>query len=133
MRQMENVVTAFERYQELSAELQDATQMFQEAAGVSVACVLVRSCHSLTATVACYQDQEIREMAREEMRSLESQMNQMEDDLKLMLLPSDPNDERNVMLEIRAGTGSHISHRVRLATLTTHSVSHTHTHTNRWR
>jgi peptide chain release factor 1 len=44
-------------------------------------------------------------MAEEELASLEQRRNQCETDLKLLLLPKDPNDERNVILEIRAGTG----------------------------
>ncbi|MBW1911913.1 MAG: peptide chain release factor 1 [Deltaproteobacteria bacterium] len=50
-------------------------------------------------------DQEIRKLAREEIESLKSDLSQLEKDLKLLLLPSDPNDEKNIILEIRAGTG----------------------------
>jgi len=48
---------------------------------------------------------ELRAMAQEELVSLEQRREQTESDLKLLLLPKDPNDERNVVLEIRAGTG----------------------------
>ena len=44
-------------------------------------------------------------MARVEIESLQAQLEQTEDDLKLLLIPHDPNDEKNVILEIRAGTG----------------------------
>jgi len=50
-------------------------------------------------------DQEIRGLAREEIDSLESDLSKLEKDLKLLLLPKDPNDEKNIILEIRAGTG----------------------------
>jgi len=50
-------------------------------------------------------DQEIRKLAREEIESLKSDLFQIEKDLKLLLLPKDPNDEKNIILEIRAGTG----------------------------
>jgi peptide chain release factor 1 len=50
-------------------------------------------------------DEEMRELARVEIESLQSQMEQAETDLKLLLIPRDPNDEKNVILEIRAGTG----------------------------
>jgi len=50
-------------------------------------------------------DQEIRKLAREEIDSLKSDLLQVEKDLKLLLLPKDPNDEKNILLEIRAGTG----------------------------
>lgn len=50
-------------------------------------------------------DEEMREMARLEIESLRAQEEQREADLRLLLIPSDPNDEKNVILEIRAGTG----------------------------
>jgi len=46
-----------------------------------------------------------KEMARTEMKEIEVQMNELEDKIQVLLLPVDPNDDRNVMLEIRAGTG----------------------------
>ena len=51
------------------------------------------------------EDEEMRELARVEIESLQAQMEQAETDLKLLLIPRDPNDEKNVILEIRAGTG----------------------------
>jgi peptide chain release factor 1 len=50
-------------------------------------------------------DEEMRELARAEIATLEAQMEQSEQDLRILLLPKDPNDEKNVILEIRAGTG----------------------------
>ncbi len=50
-------------------------------------------------------DQEIRKMAREEISSLEKELEQLKENLKLLLIPKDPNDEKNIILEIRAGTG----------------------------
>ena len=50
-------------------------------------------------------DPELREMAQDEVARLEPQLAQMEQELKILLLPKDPNDEKNVVLEIRAGTG----------------------------
>lgn len=50
-------------------------------------------------------DPEMREMAQEEITSSKSRMEQLETDLQKMLLPKDANDERNIYLEIRAGTG----------------------------
>src|SRR5947207_268243 len=51
------------------------------------------------------EDEEMREIARIEIESLAAQLEQAENDLKFLLLPRDPNDEKNVILEIRAGTG----------------------------
>lgn len=50
-------------------------------------------------------DEEMREMAKEELGELESKLPLIEQELKLLLLPKDPNDDRNVILEIRAGAG----------------------------
>jgi peptide chain release factor 1 len=50
-------------------------------------------------------DASMREFAEEEARSARDRMGQLEHELRAMLLPKDPNDERNIFLEIRAGTG----------------------------
>ena len=50
-------------------------------------------------------DAEVREMANAEVSELETELTELEEQLKLMLLPKDPNDQRNVVLEVRAGTG----------------------------
>ena len=50
-------------------------------------------------------DDEMREMARLEVETLEQKVETTEKELKILLVPSDPNDEKNVILEIRAGTG----------------------------
>ena len=50
-------------------------------------------------------DQELRELAHEELREAEAEAERLSEELKLMLLPRDPNDDRNVIIEIRAGIG----------------------------
>jgi len=50
-------------------------------------------------------DAEMRELAREELKTLESRRDALLHELKILLIPKDPNDEKNVILEIRAGTG----------------------------
>ena len=50
-------------------------------------------------------DPELRTMAQEETARLEPEVGRLEDQLKLLLLPKDPNDDKNVLLEIRAGAG----------------------------
>lgn len=50
-------------------------------------------------------DEELREMAREEMKENEAKIESLEESLKILLLPKDPNDDKNVILEVRAGTG----------------------------
>ncbi len=50
-------------------------------------------------------DDEMREMAKEEIAEAQQQQEQLEHDLQILLLPQDPNDNRNIYMEIRAGTG----------------------------
>lgn len=50
-------------------------------------------------------DEEMQELAREELRTLRAREDEITDRLKLSLIPADPNDERDVIVEIRAGTG----------------------------
>lgn len=50
-------------------------------------------------------DEEMRELAKMEISELEEKIEAQEEELKVLLLPKDPNDEKNVILEIRAGTG----------------------------
>jgi peptide chain release factor 1 len=50
-------------------------------------------------------DGELRDLAREELEELKKRKTALEDELKFMLLPKDPRDDRNVILEIRGGTG----------------------------
>src|SRR5213596_3359002 len=57
------------------------------------------------AVLADEKDSEMRAYAQEELEKLEARVAAVEEDLKLLLLPKDPNDEKNVVLEIRAGTG----------------------------
>jgi len=79
----EEVVTAYDEYCRLQEEMDGATELFQEAGD----------------------DAELREMARAEIKEIEPQLDRLEEEMKILLLPKDPNDERNVMVEIRAGTG----------------------------
>lgn len=51
------------------------------------------------------EDEELVEIARDELESLEAEREKMEEELRLMLVPKDPNDEKNAIVEIRAGTG----------------------------
>ena len=50
-------------------------------------------------------DHEIKKLAREEIDTLKTRLSELENELKVLLLPKDPNDDKNVLLELRAGTG----------------------------
>jgi len=81
--QSEEVVLVYDDYCRLDEELEGAQELFQDAGD----------------------DAEMREMARSEMKEIEVQLEELEAKIKILLLPKDPNDDRNCMLEIRAGTG----------------------------
>ena len=50
-------------------------------------------------------DPEMRELATEELKELEVQRDALEEEMKVMMLPPDPRDDKNIIVEIRAGTG----------------------------
>jgi peptide chain release factor 1 len=81
--ELTGVVEQYARYKACAEELQEAKAMVKDAGG----------------------DPEMEEMAREEAAALVEEMEELEEKMTLALLPTDPLDEKNIMLEIRAGTG----------------------------
>ena len=77
--QLEPVVEAFRRYRAAEEDLENARELLD--------------------------DPEMAELAREELQRAEQTREELEPQLQLLLLPTDPNDQRNIFLEIRAGTG----------------------------
>lgn len=80
---LEEVVNTYERWKAAQEELTGARQILKEANG----------------------DAEMHEMAALEVEELQTKLKELETRLKILLLPRDPNDDKNIMLEIRAGTG----------------------------
>ena len=81
-RTLEEVVRKYQSWKTLTSELADARELMDTS-----------------------DDEEMREMARLEFDSLQTRIDDADRELKLLLIPTDPNDEKNVILEIRAGTG----------------------------
>ncbi|MGB2426823.1 MAG: peptide chain release factor 1 [Alteromonas sp.] len=79
--QLESVVKPFNQYQQAQEDLESATEMMNE------------------------DDAEMREMAQEEFKAAKAQIETLETDLQILLLPRDPNDDSNCFVEIRAGAG----------------------------
>jgi peptide chain release factor 1 len=90
--------TQFRAYSKEYAELEPVSQAFIEYRKVQA---------DLEGAQALLKDNDpdLREMAEEEVTSAKARLQELEDDLQRMMLPRDPNDSRNVFLEIRAGTG----------------------------
>ncbi|MBD1934929.1 MULTISPECIES: peptide chain release factor 1 [Cyanophyceae] len=80
---LEETVNTYETWKATGQDLGGAKQVLKESAS----------------------DPEFQEMAALEVKELEQKLEQLETRLKILLLPSDPNDDKNIMLEIRAGTG----------------------------
>ncbi|MGB3962589.1 MAG: peptide chain release factor 1 [Sulfurimonas sp.] len=59
----------------------------------------------IAATKEMLADSEMMDMAKEELRELEPRRPELEEEIKMLLLPKDPNDDRNIILELRAGAG----------------------------
>lgn len=83
LAELEEIYQAYQKFKECEAQLEEAKELVKDAAG----------------------DREMAEMAAEEVNMLEDQAKKLEESLKVMLLPSNPLDARNTMLEVRAGTG----------------------------
>ncbi|MGG6294248.1 peptide chain release factor 1 [Leptolyngbya sp. AN02str] len=80
---LEETVAAFEAWKKAQSDLDEARHVLREAGG----------------------DAELREMASLEIEELQSKIAELEVLMKVLLLPRDPNDDKNIMLEIRAGAG----------------------------
>jgi peptide chain release factor 1 len=81
-RSLGEVVQKYQALKSLKAELAGARELFDTS-----------------------EDDEMRELAKLELESLQTRLEETEKELKILLVPTDPNDEKNVILEIRAGTG----------------------------
>jgi peptide chain release factor 1 len=79
--ELEPVVKCFADYQQVQDDIAEAKSLLKDG------------------------DADMREMAQEELKDGEARLEPLEDELQRLLLPKDPNDEKNVFLEIRAGTG----------------------------
>ncbi len=89
----------FQKYAREQSELSPIVHRFQEWQKIS------RQLEESKKILDEEQDPELMEMAQEDMADLETQKQKAVEDLKILLLPKDPRDERNVIVEIRAGTG----------------------------
>ncbi|MFW6043715.1 MAG: peptide chain release factor 1 [Marinilabiliaceae bacterium] len=81
-RELEDIVEKGKEYKNLLDNIENSRKMLKEE-----------------------EDEELRAMAREELEELEEKQPKMEEEIKMLLLPGDPEDSKNAVLEIRAGTG----------------------------
>ncbi len=76
------IVTAYKEYKDCKQAVEDSLLMLEEES-----------------------DEEMRELAKEELNTAKARIEELEQELKILLLPKDPNDDKNVIVEIRAGAG----------------------------
>jgi peptide chain release factor 1 len=88
--------TKFRTHSKELSDLQELVERYREYKGVDT---------QIAATRELVQDPDMRELAQEELRQLEAKRDALAAELKVLLIPKDPNDAKNVVLEIRAGTG----------------------------
>jgi peptide chain release factor 1 len=80
--QLEPIVEAYKTYRDMISNIKEARRIISEE-----------------------KDEEMREMAKEELETMGEQLEPLEDEIKLLLVPDDPEDEKHAIVEIRAGTG----------------------------
>lgn len=76
------IVEAYKEYKQAKQDIEDSLALLEEE-----------------------NDEEMRELAKEELSDAKKRVEELEQELKILLLPKDPNDEKNIILEIRAGAG----------------------------
>ena len=76
------IVEAYKEYRQAKQNIEDSLAMLEEES-----------------------DEELRELAKEEVNEAKLRVEELEHELKILLLPKDPNDDKNVIVEIRAGAG----------------------------
>lgn len=79
---LEDIVNTYRKYKKINSELEDTKEMLEDKL-----------------------DEEMKEMAQMEFDRLKEDKEKLEEELKILLLPKDPNDEKNVIVEIRGGAG----------------------------
>ncbi len=79
--ELSKVVFAFREYKQVAQNIEESSELLKDG------------------------DEEIKDLAREDVRTSTERLKELELELKLLLIPKDPNDEKNIVMEIRAGTG----------------------------
>ncbi len=79
--ELSRIVSAYREYQQVTKDMKESKDLLKDG------------------------DEDIKELAKEDLQDLQERSEKLEEELKYLLVPKDPNDEKNIVLEIRAGTG----------------------------
>jgi peptide chain release factor 1 len=96
------ILSDMKRYVKLNKEYKDLLPIVESYEKYKTALSNLKSAKDLLATE---KDEEMREMAKAEIEELNSQIPDMEDEIQMLIIPTDPEDDKNAVMEIRAGTG----------------------------
>ena len=115
---LDNLVTEYETLDhelenpEVYSDPKRLKELMQKKKSLELAVILYREYKQLHANhdeakniLATEKDADMIEMAKEEILASEARIAELEEEIKIALLPKDPNDEKNLILEVRAGTG----------------------------
>lgn len=94
-----DILNDIKRITELSKEQSDLEELVQKARQY------LKNLQSIEENKALLDDKELGDLAKEEIKEAEAQNEVLESEIKVLLLPKDPNDDKNIYLELRAGTG----------------------------
>ena len=97
-----NVISDQKRYVKLTKEYKDLSDIMK-ARKEYMTCL--QNANEAREMISLEDDPEMKEMAREELATAERRIPELEEEIKLLLVPADPEDGKNVVMEIRGGTG----------------------------
>ena len=94
---------------EITSDIKEMTELSREQKGIEAvkekAEEYLQVCEDIDDNKEMLEDKELGELAKEELKELEPRKIEIEEEIKILMLPRDPNDDRNIYLEMRAGTG----------------------------
>ena len=96
------ITSDIKRYVKLSKDYKDLQPVVKAYHEYRAVIDSIAECKEL---LSSEKDEELREMAKEELTASQEKKESMEDDIRLMLIPADPTDDKNAVVEIRGGTG----------------------------
>ena len=97
-----DVLSDMKKYIKLNKEYKDLEGIVEVYEKYKLTILNIASTRELLSTE---RDEEMREMAKAEFEELNNRIHEMEEEIKLLIIPSDPEDDKNAVMEIRAGTG----------------------------
>ena len=94
---------------EILNDIKKMTELTKEQSGISKIVEAANEYNDIVESIEenkeLLGDEELGELAKEELKELETRKPELEDEIKILLLPKDPNDDKNIYIELRAGTG----------------------------